>query len=168
VEIGRASPHQVKTIEGKLAPKKPPAPFITSSLQQAAGSRLKFSPEHTMSVAQKLYEAGLITYMRTDSVELSQDFCKAAREWLLAHDKDNVPTKVAKQRSSKDAQEAHEAVRPTDITKASSELKQQLSEDEFALYVMIWMRSLAKPTVGNRFSMQTRTDSQNDHRHSIW
>jgi DNA topoisomerase I len=129
VEIGKAHPHQVKTIEGKLAPKKPPAPFITSSLQQAAGSRLKFSPEHTMSVAQKLYEAGLITYMRTDSVELSQDFCTAAREWLLAHDKDNVPTKVAKQRSSKDAQEAHEAVRPTDITKASSELKQQLSED---------------------------------------
>ena len=150
VSIGKSQPHQVKSIEGKLAPKKPPAPFITSSLQQAAGSRLKFSPEHTMSVAQKLYEAGLITYMRTDSVELSQDFCKAAREWLLAHDKDNVPSKVAKQRSSKDAQEAHEAVRPTDLTKASSELKQQLSEDEFALYVMIWMRSLAKPTVGNR------------------
>jgi DNA topoisomerase I len=143
VEIGRAAPHQVKTIEGKLSPKKPPAPFITSSLQQAAGSRLKFSPEHTMSVAQKLYEAGLITYMRTDSVELSQDFCTAAREWLLAHDKDNVPTKVSKQRSSKDAQEAHEAVRPTDITKSSSELKQQLSADEFALYVMIWMRSIA-------------------------
>jgi DNA topoisomerase I len=112
-----------------------------------------------MSVAQKLYEAGLITYMRTDSVELSQDFCKAAREWLLSHDKDNVPTKVAKQRSSKDAQEAHEAVRPTDISKASSELKQQLSEDEFALYLMIWMRSLAKPTVGNRVSMQTRANS---------
>ena len=143
VAIGKSHPHQVQTIEGKLSPKKPPAPFITSSLQQAAGSRLKFSPEHTMSVAQKLYEAGLITYMRTDSVELSQDFCKAAREWLLSHDKDNVPTKVAKQRSSKDAQEAHEAVRPTDLTKASSELKQQLSEDEFALYLMIWMRSIA-------------------------
>ena len=142
VAIGKSHPHQVKSIEGKLAPKKPPAPFITSSLQQAAGSRLKFSPEHTMSVAQKLYEAGLITYMRTDSVELSQDFCQAAREWLLAHDKDNVTSKVAKQRSSKDAQEAHEAVRPTDIT-ASSELKQQLSADEFALYLMIWMRSIA-------------------------
>jgi DNA topoisomerase I len=143
VAIGQAHPHQVQTIEGKLSPKKPPAPFITSSLQQAAGSRLKFSPEHTMSVAQKLYEAGLITYMRTDSVELSQDFCKAAREWLSAYDKANVPSKVAKQRSSKDAQEAHEAVRPTDLTKASSELKQQLSADEFALYLMIWMRSIA-------------------------
>ena len=63
VEIGKSQPHQVQTIEGKLAPKKPPAPFITSSLQQAAGARLKFSPKHTMSVAQKLYEAGLITYI---------------------------------------------------------------------------------------------------------
>ena len=116
VEIGKSQPHQVQTIEGKLAPKNPPAPFITSSLQQAAGARLKFSPEHTMSIAQKLYEAGLIPYMRTDSVELSQDFCKAAREWLMSHDRDNVPMKVAKQRSSKDAQEAHEAVRPTDLT----------------------------------------------------
>jgi DNA topoisomerase I len=161
VEIGRASPHQVKSIEGKLAPKKPPAPFITSSLQQAAGSRLKFSPEHTMSVAQKLYEAGLITYMRTDSVELSQDFCTAAREWLLSHDKDNVPTKVAKQRSSKDAQEAHEAVRPTDLTKASSELKQQLSEDEFALYLMIWMRAIAsqcKPAQIRKTTIVTQSD----------
>ena len=121
-----------------------------------------------MSVAQKLYEAGLITYMRTDSVELSQDFCTAAREWLLARDKDNVPTKVAKQHNSKDAQEAHEAVRPTDLTKASSELKPTLSEDEFALYLMIWMRSLAKPTVGNRVSMQTRDYSQNHDRYPVW
>jgi DNA topoisomerase I len=88
VEIAKANPHHVLTIEGKLAPKKPPAPFITSSLQQAAGARLKFSPEHTMSIAQKLYEAGPITYMRTDSVELSLDFCTAAREWLLSHDPD--------------------------------------------------------------------------------
>ncbi len=111
---------------------------------------MKFSPEHTMSVAQKLYEAGLITYMRTDSVELSQDFYTAAREWLLSHDKDNVPAKVSKQKSGKDAQEAHEAVRPTDITKSSSELKQQLSEDEFALYLMIWMRWRSLPEVINR------------------
>jgi DNA topoisomerase I len=143
IAIATANPHQVQTIAGKLAPKKPPAPFITSSLQQAAGSRLKFSPEYTMSIAQKLYEAGLITYMRTDSVELSQDFCQAAREWLMSHDRDNVPTKVAKQRNAKAAQEAHEAIRPTDLTKASSELKQQLGEDEFALYLTIWKRSIA-------------------------
>jgi DNA topoisomerase I len=143
VAIAQAYPHQVLSIEGKISPKKPPAPFTTSSLQQAAGSRLKFSPEKTMQVAQKLYEAGLITYMRTDSVQLSPEFCTAARQWLEARDRDNVPDKVAKQRSAKQAQEAHEAIRPTDVFKASAELKQQLPDDEFKLYVLIWMRAIA-------------------------
>lgn len=143
VAIAQTHPHHVHTIEGKVAPKKPPAPFTTSSLQQAAGSRLKFSPEHTMQVAQKLYEAGLITYMRTDSVQLSPEFCSAAQQWLASHDKDNVPHRVTQQKSAKDAQEAHEAIRPTDINKSSAELKQQLSEDEFKLYVLIWMRTIA-------------------------
>jgi DNA topoisomerase I len=143
VAIGRAHAHQVQHIEGKVTPKKPPAPFTTSTLQQAAGSRLKLSPEQTMQIAQKLYEAGLITYMRTDSVQLSPEFCRAARQWLEAHDADNVPKQVAKQRSTKEAQEAHEAIRPTDLHKASTELKQQLSEVEFKLYVLIWMRAIA-------------------------
>jgi DNA topoisomerase I len=143
VAIAQSNPHQVLSIEGKVSPKKAPPPFTTSSLQQAAGSRLKFSPEQTMQIAQKLYEAGLITYMRTDSVQLSPEFCAAAREWLQTHDPDNVPKQVARQRSSKTAQEAHEAIRPTDIHKSSAELKQQLSEVEFKLYVLIWMRSIA-------------------------
>lgn len=160
VVIARTQPHQVKSIEGKVTPKKPPAPFTTSSLQQAAGSRLKFSPEHTMQVAQKLYEAGLITYMRTDSVQLSPEFCQAARTWLQTHDKDNVPVQVSKQRSGKDAQEAHEAIRPTDINKASVELKQQLSEEEFKLYVLIWMRAIAsqcKPAQIRKTSIVTQS-----------
>lgn len=143
VETAQAHPHHVLSVEGKVSAKKPPAPFTTSSLQQAAGSRLKFSPEKTMQVAQKLYEAGLITYMRTDSVQLSPEFCTAARQWLEARDPENVPDKVAKQRSAKQAQEAHEAIRPTDIFKASAELKQQLPDDEFRLYVLIWMRAIA-------------------------
>ncbi len=143
VAIAQTHPHTVKQIEGKQTPKKPPAPFTTSSLQQAAGSRLKFSPEQTMQVAQKLYEAGLITYMRTDSVHLSPDFCAAARNWLQAHDPDNVPVTVSKQRSAKDAQEAHEAIRPSDINTASAALKPQLSEAEFNLYVLIWLRAIA-------------------------
>jgi DNA topoisomerase I len=143
VAIAQTHPHAVTQIEGKQTTKKPPAPFTTSALQQAAGSRLKFSPERTMEVAQKLYEAGLITYMRTDSVQLSPEFCTAARQWLETHDKDNVPKQVAKQRSAKNAQEAHEAVRPTDVLKASATLKSQLSEDEFKLYVLIWMRAIA-------------------------
>jgi DNA topoisomerase I len=143
VAIAQSNPHQVLSIEGKVSPKKAPPPFTTSSLQQAAGSRLKFSPEQTMQIAQKLYEAGLITYMRTDSVQLSPEFCADARQWLEAHDADNVPKQVARQRSSKMAQEAHEAIRPTDIHKPSADLKHQLSEVEFKLYVLIWMRAIA-------------------------
>jgi DNA topoisomerase I len=143
VQIAREHPHQVRQIEGKQSSKKPPAPFTTSTLQQAAGSRLKFTPDRTMQVAQKLYEAGHITYMRTDSVQLSPDFRAAARTWLETHDADNVPHKVATQRSSKTAQEAHEAIRPTDLSKSSADLKQQLSTEEFQLYVLIWMRAIA-------------------------
>ncbi len=143
VQVAQEHPHQVQQIEGKQSAKKPPAPFTTSTLQQAAGSRLKFSPEHTMQVAQKLYEAGHITYMRTDSVQLSPDFCAAARTWLETHDANNVPNKVAAQRSAKTAQEAHEAIRPTDLSKSSADLKQQLSAAEFQLYVLIWMRAIA-------------------------
>jgi DNA topoisomerase I len=143
VQIARSHPHRVVQVEGKISPKKPPAPFTTSSLQQAAGARLKYSPEKTMQLAQKLYEAGLITYMRTDSVQMSPDFCTAARDWLQSHDPDNVPEKTAKHRSSKDAQEAHEAIRPTDCNKSSEELKQELAEDEFKLYAMIWKRAMA-------------------------
>ncbi|WP_299410000.1 type I DNA topoisomerase [Acaryochloris sp. IP29b_bin.148] len=143
VEIAQNNPHQILSIEGKITPKKPPAPFTTSALQQAAGSRLKFSPEQTMQVAQKLYEAGLITYMRTDSVILSPDYCAAAKKWLAQNDADNVPKKVAKQKGGKQTQEGHEAIRPTDIFKPSAELKQSLSEDQFKLYVLIWTRALA-------------------------
>jgi DNA topoisomerase I len=143
VAIAQSHPHGVTQMEGKQTSKKPPAPFTTSALQQAAGSRLKFSPERTMEVAQKLYEAGLITYMRTDSVQLSPEFCATTRQWLDTHDQANVPNQVSKQRSAKNAQEAHEAIRPTDIFKASATLKSQLLDDEFKLYVLIWMRAIA-------------------------
>lgn len=136
-------PHRVLSIEGKTASRTPPPAFITSSLQQVAGTQLRFSPEKTMQVAQSLYEAGLITYMRTDSIALSPEFCQAARQWLTAHDPDNLPQKATQHRSSKSAQEAHEAIRPTDIHRPSTELRVELSADEFALYVLIWKRAIA-------------------------
>jgi DNA topoisomerase I len=143
VSVAREQPHRVVSVAGKVSPKKPPPPFTTSSLQQAAGSRLRFSPEYTMQIAQKLYEAGHITYMRTDSVQLSPEYCEAAKQWLQTHDPANIPAKTSQQRNRKTAQEAHEAIRPTDVLKASATLKQQLSEDEFKLYVLIWMRAMA-------------------------
>ncbi|MBK1986932.1 type I DNA topoisomerase [Sphaerospermopsis aphanizomenoides BCCUSP55] len=143
VAEAKQHPHQVIQVEGKLTYRQPPPPFTTSTLQQAAGSKLKFAPEKTMQVAQKLYEAGLITYMRTDSVMLSPEFCASARKWLEEHDPQNVPQQVAKHRSSKTAQEAHEAIRPTDVFRPSVQLRAELPEDEFNLYVMIWKRAIA-------------------------
>jgi DNA topoisomerase-1 len=143
VAEAKQHPHQVIQVEGKLTYRQPPPPFTTSTLQQAAGSKLKFAPEKTMQVAQKLYEAGLITYMRTDSVMLSPEFCASARKWLEDHDPQNVPQQVTKHRSSKTAQEAHEAIRPTDVFRPSVQLRAELPEDEFNLYVMIWKRAVA-------------------------
>ncbi|NJR14913.1 MAG: type I DNA topoisomerase [Calothrix sp. CSU_2_0] len=143
VEEAKKHPHQIIKYEGKITSRQPPPPFITSTLQQAAGSRLKFAPEKTMQIAQKLYEAGLITYMRTDSVMLSPEFCDSVRKWLEENDPENVPPKTTRHKSSKTAQEAHEAVRPTDVFRPSAHLRIELSTDEFNLYVLIWKRAVA-------------------------
>lgn len=159
VEIAQQQPHHVVSVEGKTATRTPPPPFITSTLQQAAGSRLRFSPEKTMQVAQSLYEAGLITYMRTDSITLSPEFCAQARQWLEGHDPDNVPKKVTQHRKAKGAQEAHEAIRPTDIFRPSKELRVELAADAFDLYVLIWKRAIASQCQAARLR-QTRIVTQ--------
>ncbi|MBW4514776.1 MAG: type I DNA topoisomerase [Timaviella obliquedivisa GSE-PSE-MK23-08B] len=143
VAIAQNHPHKVLSIAGKQTSRTPPPPFVTSTLQQAAGSRLRLSPEKTMQVAQSLYEAGLITYMRTDSIALSPEFCAQARQWLEANDPSNVPKKTASHRQVKGSQEAHEAIRPTDLSRPSKELRLELADDAFALYVLIWKRAIA-------------------------
>jgi DNA topoisomerase I len=143
VAIAQSHPHHVVSTEGKIVHQSPPPPFTTSTLQQAAGAKLRLSPDKTMQVAQSLYEKGLITYMRTDSVSLSPEFCQAVRQWLEARDPDNVPKRATQHRSRKGAQEAHEAIRPTDIHRPSAQLRTELSADEFDLYVLIWKRSVA-------------------------
>lgn len=159
VAIAQQHPHTVTCIEGKTAYRTPPPAFITSTLQQTAGSRLRFSPEHTMQVAQSLYEAGLITYMRTDSTALSPEFCAQARQWLEEHDPENVPKKVAQHRKAKAAQEAHEAIRPTDLYRPSKELRVELASDAFDLYVMIWKRAMASQCQSARVR-QTKITAQ--------
>ncbi|ACK70899.1 DNA topoisomerase I [Gloeothece citriformis PCC 7424] len=143
VSLARQFPHHVIEVQSKTVSKNPPAPFTTSSLQQAAGSRLKWSPDKTMQVAQRLYEGGYITYMRTDSYHLDPQFCATVKQWLQQKDPNNIPVKVASHRTSKTAQEAHEAIRPTDIFKPSIELKQEISAEEFELYLLIWLRTVA-------------------------
>jgi DNA topoisomerase-1 len=143
VAIAQNYPHQVLQIEGKQTTQSPPPPFVTSTLQQAAGSKLHFSPEQTMKVAQALYEKGHITYMRTDSVILSAPFCESVRQYLQQHDPTNVPRKTTRHRLVKGSQEAHEAIRPTEVTHLPQQLQRELSSDEARLYELIWNRAVA-------------------------
>ncbi|MEM9530823.1 MAG: DNA topoisomerase I [Pseudomonadota bacterium] len=133
--------------------RRPAPPFITSTLQQDAARKLRFSAQRTMRVAQQLYEGvevggtqqGLITYMRTDSVTLSQDALDNLRA-VITEDfgKDKLPDQPNTYKTkSKNAQEAHEAIRPTDASQRPKDLKQFLSEDQYKLYELIWRRTLA-------------------------
>ena len=143
VAIARNNPHHVLSIEGKIKRQNPPAPFITSTLQQSAGSKLRFTPDQTMKVAQSLYEGGHITYMRTDSVVLAAPFCSAVKAYLTQHDPTNVPKTTAKHRAATGAQAAHEAIRPTDVTATPQQLGHTLSGDAEKLYTLIWNRAVA-------------------------
>jgi len=143
VAIAKTYPHKSVQVEQKTTHQSPPPAFTTSSLQQSAGVKLRFSPELTMKVAQSLYEKGYITYMRTDSVALSELFCRTVRQYLEQHDPDNVPDQVARHRSQKNSQEAHEAIRPTQVQQLAESLSNQLSADEVRLYELIWNRAVA-------------------------
>ncbi|MEI7512991.1 MAG: DNA topoisomerase, partial [bacterium] len=126
----------IKETKVKRTPKPP---FTTSTLQQTASSRLGFTPSRTMGLAQKLYEAGHITYMRTDSVTLSVKSIEHISEYIVKnYGKENLETRTFSTKS-KNAQEAHEAVRPTHIEKESA----GANEDEKKLYKLIWQRALA-------------------------
>jgi DNA topoisomerase-1 len=149
----QAASFQISGIETKESVSRPSAPFITSTLQQAAANRLGFSAKRTMSVAQQLYEGidlgsmgslGLITYMRTDSTHLSNEAVKEARGYIEAHfGSKYLPTKAKVYGSKKTAQQAHEAIRPTDVDMTPGEIKPFLSEEQFRLYDLIWRRFVA-------------------------
>ncbi|MBK4730809.1 type I DNA topoisomerase [Oxynema sp. CENA135] len=143
VAIARRESHQVLRIHKRNTSQSPPPPFITSTLQQAAGAKLRLSPDKTMKVAQALYEAGHITYMRTDSISLSAEFQAAVRDYLQQHDPSNVPDKVTRYRSKGNAQEAHEAIRPTHVTRTPEALGREVSREEGQLYQLIWNRAVA-------------------------
>src|SRR5262249_41602333 len=126
--------------------RKPYAPFMTSTLQQEAGRKLRFSSERSMSVAQRLYENGYITYSRTDSPPLSQSAIDAARRQAreLYGEEYVHPTPRQYNRKVKNAQEAHEAIRPAGESFATpGQLHSVLDNDEFRLYELIWQRTVA-------------------------
>ncbi|MBX9471735.1 type I DNA topoisomerase [Microcella sp.] len=136
----------VTGVESKPYTRRPAAPFTTSTLQQEAGRKLRFTARQTMSVAQSLYENGYITYMRTDSTTLSQQAIEAARTQAAAlYGADSVPEQPRVYASkSKNAQEAHEAVRPAgDVFRTPSELEGVLRGNDWKLYDLIWKRTVA-------------------------
>jgi len=136
----------VSSAESKPYTRKPYAPFMTSTLQQEAGRKLRFSSERTMRIAQRLYENGYITYMRTDSTTLSESAISAARaQATQLYGAEFVhPTPRQYTRKVKNAQEAHEAIRPAgDVFATPGELHARLDGDEFRLYELIWQRTVA-------------------------
>jgi len=146
-------PWLVTSVEKKQQKRRPAPPFITSTLQQAASSQLGMSPGRTMTLAQRLYEGidlgngdreGLITYMRTDSVTLSEKALSAAGDYIRrAFGQDYYAGPRRYTTKSKSAQEAHEAIRPTEVSRTPSSLHKYLEKDELALYELIWKRTVA-------------------------
>ncbi len=136
----------VSSVEEKPYTRKPYAPFMTSTLQQEAGRKLRFSADRTMRTAQKLYENGYITYMRTDSTTLSETAITAARAQATELYGAQYVSKTPRQytRKVKNAQEAHEAIRPAgEVFRTPGQVARELESDEFKLYELIWQRTIA-------------------------
>lgn len=135
----------ISDVERKKASRYPAPPFTTSTLQQEAARKFRFSAKKTMQVAQKLYEAGIITYMRTDAVNLSKEAIKACREAIEKYFGVSYLPKTAKEykNKTKNAQEAHEAIRPSDVMNTPKKMELKLDSDAYKLYELIWKRTVA-------------------------
>ena len=150
-QFGAAIP--VYNVEKKQRKRNPAAPFTTSTLQQEASRKLRFSTSRTMRTAQDLYEGinlghdtiGLITYMRTDSVALSNEALEDIRKYILSkHGKEYLPKEPREYKTkAKNAQEAHEAIRPTSVFRTPESVKEYLTSDQFRLYELVWKRAIA-------------------------
>ena len=153
VEAVRGKPFIVTEVMRREKRKRPPAPFTTSTLQQEAAKRLGYSSKRTMQIAQGLYEGvelgdegavGLITYMRTDSMRVAASALQGAREWIGRNfEKPYLPETPNLYGGNAQAQDAHEAVRPTDVERAPDVIKRYLKPDQLKLYTLIWQRFVA-------------------------
>ena len=163
---------KVISIEEKKKNKKAKPPFITSTMQQDASNKLNFNAKKTMSIAQKLYEGidigtdtvGLITYMRTDSIRLSDDYIKEAYKYINdTYGKDYVGyVKTTKKKDN--VQDAHEAIRPTSVFRTPEKMKQYLSNDEYKLYELIYYRTLASVMADAKVNATTVVFDNNDYK----
>jgi len=161
----QGSSFRVARVERKPYVRRPSPPFMTSTLQQEASRKLRFSAQTAMRLAQRLYENGYITYMRTDSTTLSESALTAAREQVTSlFGADYVPPQPRRyERKVKNAQEAHEAIRPSgDRFRTPQDVRSELSPDEHALYELIWMRTIAsqmKDAQGQTVSLRIAAES---------
>jgi DNA topoisomerase-1 len=162
LDLVRKGPFVVSKREDKPTSSRPAAPFITSTLQQAASTRMGFSVKKTMTLAQRLYEAGYITYMRTDSTNLSQDAVATLRDYIEDKLGSEYLPEAPRQYSSKEgAQEAHEAIRPSDVKLRSGDLS-SMEPDAQRLYDLIWRRFVACQTNDAKFTSTTVTVTSGD------
>ncbi|MFN3325632.1 MAG: type I DNA topoisomerase [Bryobacteraceae bacterium] len=163
-QLGGAE-YVVRSVATKEKKRNPVPPFITSTLQQEAARKLRFSVKRTMMLAQRLYEGvelgkegsvGLITYMRTDSTRVSEDALKEVREFIgQRYGAEYRPASPNVFKSKKDAQDAHEAIRPTSVLRSPDEVAKFLAEDELKLYRLIWMRFVASQMAPALFDQTT-------------
>ncbi|UCE99239.1 MAG: type I DNA topoisomerase [Planctomycetota bacterium] len=154
---------EVAGIERKESVSQPSPPFITSTLQQTAANRLGFATKRTMRVAQQLYEGinlgsmgylGLITYMRTDSTDLSSEAINEVRNYISKHiGGDYLPANARVYASKKNAQQAHEAIRPTDVDLTPSEIKPLVTNEQYKLYDLVWRRFVACQMAGAKWDI---------------
>jgi len=164
---------EVVSVTQKEKRRNPPPPFTTSKLQQAAYNRLRYTAKRTMALAQRLYEGvelgtegsvALITYMRTDSVNVSQDALAQVRELIPERFGSNyLPEKPNYYKSKKDAQEAHEAARPTEVSRAPEDVRKYLDDDLFKLYQLIWQRFVASQMLPAVFDQTSIDISAGDY-----
>ncbi|MEI6592988.1 MAG: type I DNA topoisomerase [Holophagaceae bacterium] len=152
--------YKVTSLETKEKRRNPAAPFTTAKLQQESAQKLKMSVSRTMQNAQRLYEGadfgegpvGLITYMRTDSPRMAPEAIEATRDFIAKkYGKDYLPAKARVYSGKAGAQDAHEAIRPTDITRTPESLRGHLEPDQFRLYALIWRRTMASQMEAARF-----------------
>jgi len=142
---------KIADVSKKQKKKQSKVPFITSTLQQEANTKLNFNAKKTMSLAQKLYEGinigkettGLITYMRTDSIRLSDEFCKNTFQYIKVHYGEEYVGRIKFSKSKTNIQDAHEAIRPTNINHTPESIKEHLTSDEYKLYSLIYSRALS-------------------------
>ncbi len=165
--------YQISDISSKTYTRNPSGPFTTSTLQQTASSRLGFSASRTMQIAQRLYQGidiegdaiGLITYMRTDGTNISKEAIETFRSYISDNfGKNYLPLSSLNYsgKKAKNAQEAHEAIRPTEISRNPESLKKYLSSDQYKLYNLIWSRALSSQMESAKFDRKTITITSKD------